>query len=409
MKTRILLAAAILGALFIIGNHSQASGNLLLNNSVESGSATAIDSFSADSWGTLKASFSVLTTGAQNGSRSAYVRVTNYVSGDARWTASAIDVQPGQTYAYSNWYKSNVRTEINAEVEMLDGSRQYLWLRDVAGSRTAWKQVTTKFVAPAGAKNVRVYHLIARNGWLQTDSYSLTQGTSQTTTTTVTPTATTTVVPTPTTTTTVTPTTTITPTTTVQPTVTPPPPTATTPFSRPLVSIEFDDGWTSAYQYGLPLVESFGWRPTQYIITDTAVNNANYGNGTYMTPAQIQDWNRRGDVGSHTVSHPSLPSLSTAMMTNELTLSKNYLDGILGEPTKLFVTPYCESNTNVVNVAKTLYQSLRNCQPITNTKANFDRYNLKSFIVLNSTTDAELTAALNAAKASNGWLILVWH
>ena len=96
-------------------------------------------------------------------------------------------------------------------------------------------------------------------------------------------------------------------------------------------------------------------------------------------------------------------------MTNELTTSKSYLDSLLGEPTRLLATPYCESNASVVSVAKTLYQSSRNCEPVANTKVNFDRYNLNSFIILNTTTDAEIISALNAAKASNGWLILVWH
>lgn len=390
MKFRVLMVAATLAGLFALGYHAQAAANLLANSSVETGTTGQIDNFMPDSWGNLKATFSVKTGGAQNGTRSAYVKVTNYIDGDARWSPDAVAVTGGASYTYSNWYKSNVRTEIDAEIEMNDGTTQYLWLKDVSASKTTWKQVSVSFVMPAGAKTARVYHLIGRNGWLQTDNYSLTTG-SVPSTTTVTPT---------TTTTTISPTTTVTPTT--------PPPT-NSPFSRPLVSIEFDDGWNSAYQYGLPLVESFGWRPTQYIITDTALNNANYGSGTYMTPAQIQDWNRRGDIGSHTVTHPSLPSLSQTQITSELTTSKNYLDDLLGEPTHLFATPYCESNTTVVNIAKTLYQSSRNCEPIANTKANFDRYNLNSFIVLNTTTDAELVAALNAAKASNGWLTLVWH
>lgn len=378
MKLRIAMVTAVMLGLFMLAQNAQAATDLINNGSLEAGGAGQVTNFSPDSWGSLRAAFSVPTTGAQSGSRSAYIKVTKYKDGDARWTPGAIDVQPGTTYTYSNWYKSNVRTEIDAEVEMQDGSVQYLWLKDVGASKTAWKQVRATLTVPQGAKRMTIYHLIARNGWLQTDSYSL-SGAG---------------VPTP---------------TTPPPTPTTPPPPTHQPFSRPLVSIEFDDGWNSAYQHGLPLVESFGWRPTQYIITDTAINNANYGNGTYMTPAQIKDWNKRGDIGSHTISHPSLPGLGQAQMSSELTASKNYLDNLLGEPTRLLATPYCESSASVVSVAKTLYQSSRNCEPIANTKANFDRYNLNSFIVLNTTTDAEIISAINQAKASNGWLILVWH
>ncbi|HMT55950.1 MAG TPA: polysaccharide deacetylase family protein, partial [Candidatus Saccharibacteria bacterium] len=159
----------------------------------------------------------------------------------------------------------------------------------------------------------------------------------------------------------------------------------------------------SAYTNGLPLVESFGWKPTQYVITETP------GWQDYMTTNQIIDWNKRGDIGSHTVTHPSLPSLTSANQSAELKNSKKYLDTLLGEPTKLFATPYCESNSSVVSLAKTLYQSLRNCDPVANTKANFNQYDIKSFIVLNTTTDAEIKNALASAKNSNGWLVLVWH
>ena len=378
MKLRIAMVTAVMLGLFMLAQNAQAATDLINNGSLEAGGAGQVTDFSPDSWGSLQAAFSVPTTGAQSGSRSAYIKVTKYKDGDARWTPGAVDVQPGTTYTYSNWYKSNVRTEIDAEIEMQDGSVQYLWLKDVGASKATWKQVKATLTVPQGAKRMTIYHLIARNGWLQTDGYSL-SGAG---------------VPTP---------------TTPPPTPTTPPPSTHQPFSRPLVSIEFDDGWNSAYQHGLPLVESFGWRPTQYIITDTAINNAYYGNGTYMTPAQIKDWNKRGDIGSHTISHPSLPGLGQAQMSSELTASKNYLDNLLGEPTRLLATPYCESSASVVSVAKTLYQSSRNCEPIANTKANFDRYNLNSFIVLNTTTDAEIITAINQAKASNGWLILVWH
>jgi peptidoglycan/xylan/chitin deacetylase (PgdA/CDA1 family) len=171
------------------------------------------------------------------------------------------------------------------------------------------------------------------------------------------------------------------------------------------VSIEFDDGWKSSYLLGLPTVESFGWRPTAYVPTDWLVS----GDPDFMTPAQLVDWNRRGDVGSHTVTHPDLTTVSSTAIRNELTASKNYLDTLLGEPTKLLATPYCATNATVVSIAKTLYQSSRDCDGTPNTKANWDPYDLKCFLVEEGTTDAEITSLLNQAKTSKGWLILGWH
>lgn len=418
MRSKIFgLVAVTMAAFAVLVMTAHAATNLISNNSFEVGTATTATGWTADRWGSNKAAFSMKTGDAKTGTRSSYVQVSSYAGGDASWRPASIDVAGGETYVYSNWYKSNVRTEVDAEIVMSDGTMRYLWLGDVAASGTTWKQLTYKLTLPANSKKLVIYHLIARNGWLQTDEYNLEkQGTVATPppTTTVTPPPTTTVTPPPTTTVTPPPTTTVTPPPTT--TVTPPPTTTVTPppapagaFSRPLVSIEFDDGWGSAYRLGLPTVESFGWKPTQYIITDTALNNANYGTGTYMTPSEVIDWNRRGDIGAHTRTHADLTSLSQSAATAEMTQSKQYLDTLLGEPTRLFATPYCSSNATVTAIAQTLYQDLRNCDPEVNLKSTFNRWNVKTFIVLNTTTDAEITALLNQAKANNGWLVLTWH
>lgn len=361
--------------------------NLIANSSVDEGAAGVINGWLASYWGNLTAKFTTPTNGAQSGARLARVDVTNFVSGDAKWVTPSINVTPGKKYTVSNYYRSNVATEVDIEATLTDGSVQYVWL-GTAVAKTTWTKFTKTYTSSANVKSVRLFHVINKNGWLETDTYSFTENV-------VTPTPTPTSPPTPTP-------------TTPPPTPTTPPTPVTTPFSRPLVSIEFDDGWTSAYQYGLPAVESFGWKPTQYIITDTAKNNVNYGS-LYMTPAQIKDWNMRGDIGSHSVDHSHIPTLSYDQIVAQLTQSKLYLDGLLSEPTNLYVSPYCESSAQVVAVAQTLYKSVRNCDSYINYKSSFNRWNLQSFIILNTTTDAEIVNALNAAKVNNGWLILVWH
>lgn len=345
------------------------SANMVTNNSIELGVSPAATDWTPGNWGTNTATFTTPVGSAQDGQRSARIDVSGYNSGDAKWMMKPVDVTPGNTYNFSNWYKSNTASQLDIAYTMQDGTTQYEWLKDLPAA-SSWTNNAATFTAPANAKNMIVFQLIAGNGWLETDNYSVT-----------TPTA-----PAPT-----------------------PTPSPSAPFSKPLVSIEFDDGWGSAYELGLPAVEQFGWKPTQYIITDTAANNANYGEGTYMTPAQIIDWNRRADIGSHSVTHASIPTLTAAQMRGELENSKLYLDGLLGENTNLYVSPYCESSQAVIDIVKTLYQSMRNCEATYNSASNFNRWDLKSFIVLNTTSDAEITTLLNQTKANNGWLIIVWH
>lgn len=363
------------------------SANLILNPSMESGDATTIMNWVASYWGTLTPVFSVNTAGAQNGTRSATVTVTAYTDGDAKWVSDSVTVLPNTTYTFSDYYKATAGTQLDAAITDTAGVTTYTWLGDLPAA-TAWTKASATITTPANASKMTIFHLIYSNGTLEIDNASLTTGTPV-----------------------VTPTPTPTPTTTPTPSSTPTPsPGAHAPFSRPLASIEFDDGWTSAYINGLPIVRSFGWVPTQYIITDTAANNANYGAGTYMTPAQIKDWVAKGgDIGSHTVDHSDLATLTQAQVTAQLSTSKSYLETLLNRKVNLFATPLCSANATVTAAAKLFYQDLRNCDSSTNFKASFDAYNVQDINILSTTTDAEIISILNAAKANNGWVDFTWH
>jgi len=57
-------------------------------------------------------------------------------------------------------------------------------------------------------------------------------------------------------------------------------------------------------------------------------------------------------IGSHTVSHPSLPTLSGDRAREELRKSKNDLETILGRPVELFAFPYGDYNEELVGWTK---------------------------------------------------------
>lgn len=339
-------------------------GGLIANPSVESGNSQPTH-WSTNAWGDMNAKFSYLTSGGAHGSRSVQVDVASGTTGDAKWYFNEVAVQPGQTCTFSDSYKSNVATDVTAGYTLQNGAKQYAWLGGAAASAHNYQSFSKTFRTPADVKSMTVYHVISKTGWLNTDSFSLT----------------------------------------CEPVKTEPtPPADSTKFSRPLISIEFDDGWKNAYELGFPIVEEFGFRATQYVITQTTQW------GGYMNNDQIRALDSRGhDIGSHTVSHPHLPQLSDVQIKTELQSSKSYLQSVLGKPVDLFVTPYCESDNRVKEEAKKIYATLRNCQAAANTKKNFDAYNLNSYIVYDTTTDAEIQAWIDDAKANNSWMILVYH
>ena len=105
------------------------------------------------------------------------------------------------------------------------------------------------------------------------------------------------------------------------------------------VSIDFDDGYQSMYDNGLPIFDAAGIRTTQYIITgntlgDTIVNPdlgpVGVGNSGYVTWDEVQTMAANGhEIGAHTRTHQSLstlcqiPDCSVAdTLTNEINGSK---------------------------------------------------------------------------------------
>src|SRR5687767_9179347 len=70
--------------------------------------------------------------------------------------------------------------------------------------------------------------------------------------------------------------------------------------ARGMIALEFDDGWRSQYT-NLSVLKDI--KATFYVISGK-LDHQGYLEG-YMTPAQVQDLNRRGhEIGCHTVTHP---------------------------------------------------------------------------------------------------------
>ena len=325
------------------------------NGSVESPSATPTvpASFSADSWGSLTASFTYPTGVAHTGARSVRVDVTRWSNGDAKWTPAAKPVTPGQTYRFTDWYRSNVSSQTLA-VFTAPGGTSYQWLADPVAAST-WTKYSTAFVAPPGATSVTVYHLIAAVGWLETDDYSLSVEVPH-------------------------------------------------PFTRALISLTFDDAWASHATQALPLLQQYAMKGTFYITTGF-LNTPDY-----MTTAQLLSLNAAGeDIGAHTIDHPHLPQLTAAQVDSQLRVPKATLETLLGRPVTSFATPYGEYNSAILTQINAVYASHRTVNSGYNGKVDTDVHQLKVQNVLGTTTRADIDAWIATAQANGIWLILTLH
>ncbi len=345
-------------AVNITVNNMVSPVNLLANPSMETvdpNNSSYPAGWRSGGWGVNTRTANYQTTG-HNGNRSVRTEISQYTSGAAYWYNQSQPVTGGQTYDYSDYYQSNVLSQVEAGVNMSDGTIKYIYLGQPSPSPSSWTKFERQFVVPDGAVSINFYHEIYSVGWLSTDDYSLTTFAPQ-------------------------------------------------GFNRPIISVTDDDGYSSFYNNGLPILQKYGLNSTDYIITERIDNTPGY-----MTSSMVKALNNSGqEIGSHTVSHPDLTTLSGAQIDSELASSQSYLQNLIKAPVRDFAAPYGTYNGLSQSIAAKYYQSYRSTQTGFNVKNNFNSSNLLVQNIKVDTTAAQLQSWIDQAKASNAWLILVYH
>ena len=311
-------------------------------------------------WGTNTRTFTYVNgaTNAHSGTRAARVNVTSYTDGDAKWYFAPVQLAAGVDYEYSDWYKSNVDSRVVLEVTKQDGSIAYIELPIATKTGTSWKQYKGTFTMPADGVKVSVYHMLSRVGTLTIDDVAFNTYTPQ-------------------------------------------------GFARGLVTLTFDDGWEDNISTAFPIMDSFGYKSNQFYATQFIQNSELGRSYAETTVRAIRDQGH--EMGSHTITHPDLTTLTTTQLNNELSQSKNYLQTLYGQPVTYFASPYGAYNTQVLNRIGAYYTLHRTVDAGYNSRDNFNVMQLKVQNVLSNTTAAEVASWVQKAAQDRTWLILVYH
>jgi peptidoglycan/xylan/chitin deacetylase (PgdA/CDA1 family) len=373
VKIGLLAGGLVTGSLVAAAPAQSAVRNLESNPSAESISRGVPTGWSKGGSGANNRSLSVRSGGARSGKRYVRSTITRYAGGGAWWAAPPVAVRAGTTYTFTDYYRSNVRTRI--DVAITSGGRTVVRQLAARGPAGRWTASAVSVTAPAGAVRLSFEHVLPSAGFLDVDSVAVVAGGP------------------------------------ASPGGTAPKPVATTSPKAPvpagstkgLVSVTFDDGWANQYDNALPVLRADHVPGTFYLISGYL------GSSQYMTVAQAKTVQSAGnEIGSHTVDHPDLTTLSGSALTSQLADSKAALEANFGPVTDL-AYPYGSTNATVQQEAAKYYSSARTTNGGTNARGSLSKYALTIGYVLNTTSPDTIKGWIADAQAKNTWLILCYH
>ena len=119
------------------------------------------------------------------------------------------------------------------------------------------------------------------------------------------------------------------------------------------VVLTFDDGYADNYIHAFPLLKKYHMKATIYIVTerfnqdwatdkDTKLSSNELNNETMLSHEMVQEMIHSGyiEIGSHTMHHVNLPTLSMEEKEKEIAKSKEVIEETYGITCNSFAYPF---------------------------------------------------------------------
>jgi peptidoglycan/xylan/chitin deacetylase (PgdA/CDA1 family) len=122
---------------------------------------------------------------------------------------------------------------------------------------------------------------------------------------------------------------------------------------RPLgpkpVLITFDDGYSDVFHYARPVLSRLGMPATAYVIS----GRTNHGDRVFLTWRRLRMLEQAGiEIGSHTVTHAGLTSLSDRDALRELVHSRRAFERGLRHPVQWIAYPFGDCDSRIERLAR---------------------------------------------------------
>ncbi|WP_377268808.1 polysaccharide deacetylase family protein [Peterkaempfera sp. SMS 1(5)a] len=120
-----------------------------------------------------------------------------------------------------------------------------------------------------------------------------------------------------------------------------------------LVGLTFDDGYADFLVEALPVLQSYGFTASVYVVADRLGGHTTWNPGAprkqLLTADQVAAVADAGmEIGSHGMAHTALPGLSGEALATETARSREVLQAVTGRPVEGFCYPYGEVDSRCV-------------------------------------------------------------
>lgn len=122
--------------------------------------------------------------------------------------------------------------------------------------------------------------------------------------------------------------------------------------------VTFDDGYLSVYEHAYPALKERNMTATVYVVADTigGLNEWDRIAGDQvekmMSAEQVREMSDNGfEIGSHTLTHAHLTTISDEQLKNEMVDSKHKLEDLIGKEVTSFSYPYGDYDCRVIEAA----------------------------------------------------------
>lgn len=168
-----------------------------------------------------------------------------------------------------------------------------------------------------------------------------------------------------------------------------------------LAAVTFDDGLHGVYRHALPILRDLDVPATVFVVADPESSAQPWPGSRTMTNEEVRALAENGvTIGSHTMSHASLPGLDAAALRHELHDSRARLEELVQQPVDLLAYPYGHHDSRVRTEARE--SGYRAACTFLNGRftADVDRYRIPR-LTMNEQSRARL--AYHVARPASSW------